>query len=89
MNSADVPTTDATIFSRLVTFDQPGDVVIAERMLNWKFPQNDQDRMQELLDKNDEGTLSADEREELEAFARVGRFLNVIQAKARLSLKNR
>ena len=44
--------------------------------------------MMELADKNNRGTLSAAERQEMEKYARVGNFLDLLQAKARLSLKN-
>ena len=39
-----------------------------------------------LAQRNQTGTISAVEREELERYLRVGSFLNVLQAKARLSL---
>lgn len=43
-------------------------------------------RMNELADKNRQGTLTESERQELEQYLRVGNFLNLMQAEARLSL---
>jgi uncharacterized protein YnzC (UPF0291/DUF896 family) len=43
-------------------------------------------RMNELADKNRGGVLTESERQEMEKYPRVGKFLKVIQAKARLAL---
>jgi hypothetical protein len=43
--------------------------------------------MRELMDKNNRGTISADEIAELEAFRQIGAFLAIAQAKARLQLQ--
>ena len=43
----------------------------------------------ELARKNQAGTLSTKDRTELDNFMRVGNLIDLIQAKARLSLKNR
>jgi hypothetical protein len=44
--------------------------------------------MRELADKNNRGTLTEGERAMMESYRRVGKFLAIIQAKARLSLKH-
>jgi len=44
-------------------------------------------RIQELLEKNNGGTIEPSERAELDKYLRVGQFLDLIQAKARLSLQ--
>jgi hypothetical protein len=40
-----------------------------------------------LASRNSKGTISDEERVELEKYLRVGSFINLVQAKARLSLK--
>ena len=42
--------------------------------------------MNELANKNRQGTLTDAERTEMEQYLGVGNFLNLMQAKARLSL---
>ena len=58
-------------------------------MLAWKFPKPDLDRVQKLQAKNNAGTITDAERRELESYVRVGQFVAVMQARARLTLKNR
>ncbi|WP_261341159.1 hypothetical protein [Fimbriiglobus ruber] len=43
--------------------------------------------MHDLAVKNQEGDISAAEQDELDGYRRVGRLLDLIGAKARLSLK--
>ena len=47
-----------------------------------------QHRMDELAEKCNEGQLTPDEREEYESSIRFGNFMAVLQAKARVFLKN-
>ena len=44
-------------------------------------------RIKQLLQKNNRGTISAEERVTLDKFIRVGKFIDLLHAKARLSLK--
>jgi hypothetical protein len=44
--------------------------------------------MLSLADKGNRGTLSQDEQAELDRFRRVGNFLALMHAKARLSLRH-
>lgn len=59
----------------------------ARAMLSMRFSPADEERMRELMDKNNRAALSPDEEVEMEAFRRIGSFLAVAQAKARLQLK--
>ena len=43
-------------------------------------------RLHELLDKNEEGTLTSDERAELDRFLHMNHLLILLKAKARLKL---
>jgi len=47
-----------------------------------------QPRIRELLQKNSAGTITAAEKADLEKYMRVGQFLDLMQAKARLSLRH-
>ena len=58
----------------------------ARSILELRFGQPAIDRLNELAEKNRQGTLSEIERNELDNYLRVGNFLNLMQAKARNSL---
>ena len=82
-------TTESDILSRVIDADEDALPPAAARaLLRWRFPQPDVDRMQELADRNTEGDLLPEERRELESYVRVGQFVAVLQAKARLSLQS-
>ena len=57
-----------------------------ERWWTFAAPSEDQDRIDELAEKCNEGTLSAEERAEYEDYIRVIHFLGIVQAKARAIL---
>jgi hypothetical protein len=79
--------TEADILSEVIAPDRAGlSPECARSMLELRFTENATKRMGELLDKNNKGTINAEEREELEKYLRVGTFLDLLQAKARLSL---
>ena len=59
----------------------------ARAVLSIKFTADDEERMGELMDRNNQGILTARELAEMEGYHRVGTFLGVLQAKARLHLK--
>jgi hypothetical protein len=65
--------------------DLPADV--ARFVLRWKFGARAARRMNTLADRNSKGTITDAERQELERYLRVGSFINLVQAKARLSLQ--
>jgi uncharacterized protein YnzC (UPF0291/DUF896 family) len=60
----------------------------ARAILDLCFDRSAVSRMNELAEKNRQGTLTEAERKEMDAYLRVGNFLNLMQAKARLSLKS-
>lgn len=82
------PNNEATIWSRLL---QPENSTLtadaARSILELDFSSADRDRMHELAGKNQDETLTAAERTELEEYLRVGYLLDLMQSKARLSLK--
>jgi hypothetical protein len=59
----------------------------AHAILSLRFPPQDEQRMRELMDKNNRGTISEDEKEEIETYRRLGNLLSILQARARLHLR--
>lgn len=58
-----------------------------EEIALYRLPDDLQQRAHDLLDKNREGILSAEERAEMEEFRQIDHLLTLIKAKARLKLK--
>jgi hypothetical protein len=88
MASAPTVITEADILSQVIAPDQPTlPVASAQSILALRFNQQAIDRMNELAEKNRHNLLSENEQAELEKYQRVGNFLNLMQAKARLSLQ--
>ncbi len=56
---------------------------VARRIAELRATPNVQHRMDELAEKSSAGTLTPDERTELEARVRTINFISVLQAKAR------
>ena len=83
------PITEADILSQVVTPERADlSPELARSILDLKFSRTAVERMNELADKNKRGVLTDTEREEMEKYIRVGSFLDLMQAKARLSLQN-
>lgn len=61
---------------------------VARSFLQWKFTERAVQHIKTLADRNNKGTITDSEREVLERYLRVGSFINIVQAKARLSLKD-
>lgn len=59
---------------------------LAEELLSLHFNDQATDRIRELLQKNTTGTITPAEKSTLEKYLRVGEFLDLMQAKARLTL---
>jgi hypothetical protein len=60
---------------------------LAKYILALDFPHSIHERYADLSAKVQDGSLSADERAELEEYLNVETFLMTLQSKARLSLK--
>jgi uncharacterized protein YnzC (UPF0291/DUF896 family) len=58
----------------------------ARAILDLRFDPLVVGRMNELAEKNRQGTLIEAERQEMKDYLQVGNFLNLMQAKARLLL---
>ena len=81
--------TELDILDRIVGPDEGDlDPDAARAILRLKFDSASTKQIRQLLQKNNRGTISVQERLDLEKFLRVGKFIDVLHAKARLSLKN-
>ena len=89
MMTPSVALDDAEILADLLKLGTPNfDVDAARAVLRLGFSDEQQQRMLSLADKGNRGTLSQDEQAELDRFRRVGNFLALMHAKARLSLRH-
>ena len=80
----------AAIFGRLIESDQEDlPPELAQYLLRMVFPPQDRERLKELAAKAREGSLDADERDELERYNLAGDVLALWQSKARRSLSRR
>lgn len=68
---------------RAKTFSQP----MAKALLQVKLDEKDRARLHELALINQAGKLTTDEANELQSYLNVGMLLDLLQAKARLSIK--
>lgn len=82
-------TTEAEIWSRTI---QPsvGDLSVeaAREWLRLRISDTDAERVRELSQKANSGQLTAAQERELENYLNVGRALEFLKAKARLSLRD-
>jgi hypothetical protein len=60
---------------------------VAESVLKWKLSARALQRMKTLLNRNASGKLTTTESAELDGFRRVGLLLDLVHAKAQLSLQ--
>ena len=61
----------------------------AEAIVSLAFSPEDEERMRELMERNNQGPLTDTERTEMEGFRRVGTLLGILQSRARLALAER
>ena len=79
--------TEADILAEIFASSPSGLAPEAARsILELKLSARAAERIRELLDKNNRGSISDLERSELDKYQRVGQFLDLLQAKARVSL---
>jgi hypothetical protein len=80
---------EAAIWARLIS---PENTCLspeaARSLLELRFSEQDQARMNELAQKNRDGLLTAEERQELESYVKVRDVLSLLHLKARKSLKS-
>lgn len=62
---------------------------MARHILDCGFSESDKARMHDLVVRNQNDALSADEKEELQAYARAGTMLSILKSRARRALRNK
>ncbi len=84
----DVPNSEAAILSRAFQPER-GDLSpeAARSFLGIKISESDQKRASELATKAREGSLNASEEAELNNYRDVGRLIELLKSKARMSLE--
>ena len=88
VSATTIPKSDVAILNRLILPEQANLPVTAARaILRIDFGESDRQRMRELSRKAQDGTLTLDERAEIEGYERVGHLLDLMHSKARRSLK--
>jgi len=86
MNSA--PTTAAGILSRVIQPETGGwDKAAASAILSFSFSADDRERMHGLLEKAKAAELNEAEQTELQNLQKAGRTLELMKARARISLQ--
>ncbi len=80
--------TAADVFNRVIDVSNPSlTPEAAQGILQLAYSEADHARMAELARKSNDGSLSEDERLELDSFVFVGDVLSLLKSKARLSLR--
>jgi hypothetical protein len=88
MSSASPTLTEADILLDVVAPNEATlSADVARAILSVQFNDRATNRIRELLQKNNAGTLTPAERSDLDKYLRVGQFLDLMQAKARVSLQ--
>jgi hypothetical protein len=88
MEPTTLPTTDFGIMAHVVGPTEPDlPLQAAREILQMRLDDVLIQRLHHLTQKNGQGTLNESERCELDSYLRVGQIMNLLQAKARVSLK--
>ncbi len=61
---------------------------LLEEVAHLEFPPTAQQTLARLMDKNNEGKLSEEERKELQALVDLNERVSLVKGRARLSLRN-
>src|SRR5687767_11085118 len=84
------PNSEAAIWARLMQAQKNElSSEAAEFLLTIDFGKTDRRRMQELAERSEAGTLTAEEQTEFDGYLHIGNLLAVMQSKARLTLKRK
>ncbi len=70
-----------------VVTDFLGAAPTLEEIADYRLPTDLQDRAHQLLDRNRAGTLTPDERNEMNEFIQIDHLMTLLKAKAHLKLK--
>ncbi|SRR5579883_106159 len=78
---------EITILARILSNGKAVPLAVARQLLKFGFSDEDKARVHELADRNQSGSLSTKERQELRSFANAGCLLGILHSKARQALK--
>lgn len=85
--STEATLTEADILTEVVEPNRPTiSPELAEELLSLRFNDGANIRIRDLLQKNNAGTIKPAEKQTLDNYLRVGEFLDLMQAKARITL---
>ncbi len=83
-------TSEIAIFGRLIKPDKTDlSRELAQYILTLGFGKKDQNRMSALAQRNQDGSLSSDDKAELDHFVKAGHLLALLHSKARRTLNSR
>jgi hypothetical protein len=80
---ATVNTEDDVLRGLIFPFDEEIDPAAARSLLRIRFDRQALKQINQLLRKNQRGVITAAERLALDKYIRMGKFIDVLQAKAR------
>jgi len=84
------PNREADIWARLMRAQKDElSSEAAEFLLSVNFEEDDRQRMLQLADRSEAGTLTTEEGAEFDSYLHVGNFLAIMQSKARIALNKR
>ena len=89
MSSRQFQNDEAAILGRVIRAKDDLSPTAARALLKLSFLPPDRHRMHELAVRNQDGSLTPAEARELDSYRRVGRLLDLLAARARLSLARR
>jgi hypothetical protein len=79
---------ELVIWARLIQAPRPPiSPEAAHYLLSVDFSDADHARMQELMDKSNEGALTSDEKAELDGYVNIANVLSVMHSQARVALR--
>lgn len=82
------PTTNEILDEVIQPIDPSFAPDFAQMVLRLRFSDRTKDRIRDLLQRNNAGTLTGDDKALLENYLLVGQLVDLLQAKARASLHN-
>ena len=87
MISPIAPTSEIEILAQMVGPEEPAFTAeFARWILTLHFSDETQNRIRNLLEDNNQGTLDESAKKSLDKYLRVGQFIDLLQAKARVTL---
>jgi hypothetical protein len=87
MKKAEPATNEIAILARILSNGKSFSPTLARHLLKLDFTDEDKAHMHELAVRNQSGSLSAAELEELHSYANAGCLLGILHSKARQALE--